>query len=174
MRSSFRKQISNLLSKSHTPCVRVQESTVQGAGNGVFVTKQLNEKVKNHRDGNDDAEDIVFCLYPGCYSSGLPKHISMTGGQDCDSFSLVTMMASDPKSASPSGIPLEDNAYILNLQDDTNCSGYIDGKSKCENKVILVERSFTGSKSGQESDHDKINKTMKIDEKGDDRIGVVG
>lgn len=202
MRSSFRKQILNLLSKSHTPCVRVQESTVQGAGNGVFVTKQLNEKIKNHkkkhRHGNDDddADDIVLCLYPGCYSPGLPKHMTMAGGQDCDSFSLVTMMASDPKSASPSGIPLEDNAYILNLRDDINCSGYIDGmynvgdeanknpsacghlinhasdgKANVKIKSFLWKDIFTGSKSGQESDHDKINKTKKIDKKGDDRIG---
>lgn len=110
---SFRKQVCHLLQKTHTPRVAVRRSQVPGAGKGVFYV--------GHRD-EDSNLPKVLCLYPGIYTPPLPLVSTGIMGSQEDNNELMDAYLA--KHMPPSQVPLEENAYILNLE---TVGGYLDG-----------------------------------------------
>ena len=95
-------QIRNLLKRNHEPIVEVCNSSISGAGNGVFSRQCINDTPR------------VMCLYPGIYTPGMPLHATKY---------LANQV---PPSFHRGGPGMHENAYIMNLQ---SCGGYIDGWS---------------------------------------------
>ena len=93
--------------QSHPPLVTVGPSRLTGAGKGVFVASDYLPS------------GTVLCLYRGVYTPPLPPHASfdVDATQESASCYLGNRVA-------PNGQTIEENAYILNLQD---VGGYIDG-----------------------------------------------
>lgn len=126
-------QIWYLLQRSHIPRVRVRPSTIPGAGYGVFYNhpfeyeekeKMISTTIRDMEKRNSSSK--VLCLYPGIYTPGLPlsmmlRHCSTSDDNNNDLSNYYFANQSPP-----SGGPIHENAYILNLQD---CGGYIDGQS---------------------------------------------
>ena len=104
--SILRKQILSLLKKSHEALVKVSESSIPGAGKGVFSKNAVlrNEVPK------------VACLYPGVYTPGIPIHAAVNALDSSPNQYLANGVP-------PSGVLFDENAYIMNLQ---VCGGYID------------------------------------------------
>jgi hypothetical protein len=103
--ASFYREIGQLIRKNHIPKTKLARSNIaKDAGDGVFVTM-------------DVPISTPLCLYPGIYTPGLPLHVS----RDVDD---VVYLANEL--LPPSGISIEDNAYILNV---TEIGGYIDGQA---------------------------------------------
>lgn len=109
---SIAKEIQILLRKSHKPRVRVERSTIPGAGAGVYAQQPL-------------LTGQVACVYPGVYTPPLPNSPVVDG--------VEYVYLADQRT--PSGLLVEENAYILNLQ-DVRGGGYLDGRA-C--KVVLEE-----------------------------------
>lgn len=142
------QQIRHLLQKSHTPKVRVSQSTIHPeAGKGVVSTSTVSP--------SHDVP-VALCLYPGVYTPGLPSHVRMAADASADPVYLAGVRPpsfysghsvgggkagsnvesknngeSDDKyedknwgQSVEGGLEMEDNAYVMNLQD---CGGYIDG-----------------------------------------------
>eukprot|EP00980_Cylindrotheca_fusiformis_P027836 scaffold22560_cov135-Cylindrotheca_fusiformis.AAC.47 len=97
------KQIRRMVEKNHSPTVEVRKSCV--SGRGVFALAPV----------YDEMLPMVACLYPGIYTPGMPFVDSVDSGNEY----LADLIP-------PSGVPLERNEYIMNLQ---IMGGYIDGAS---------------------------------------------
>jgi hypothetical protein len=112
LQAYFYREIRKLLRKDHIPKIAVASSKIaKDAGDGVFVARAV-------------PVSTPLCLYPGIYTPGLPLHVT----RDVDD---VVYLANEL--LPPSGIPYDDNAYILNV---TEIGGYIDGLA-LENKFTL-------------------------------------
>ena len=121
------QQVHDLLLKSHAPRVVVQPSQIAGAGNGVFYVNTDNNNdggSTSYNEQHEQQEDqpTVLCLYPGIYTPGLPSHIDVES-----SIYLATNNEERTGAVTPSGVPFQDNAYILNVPVPYN--GYIDGNN---------------------------------------------
>ena len=106
---SFQEQIRSLLRRAHRPLVKVGPSVVC-PGLGVFASESIEV----------GEIETVLCLYPGIYSPGLPLHLCDVATEDTsvESHYLGNTMT-------PAGVSPQDNAYILNLQQEGG--GYLDG-----------------------------------------------
>lgn len=93
--------VSFLLQSQTKSLVRIGKSRIHGAGNGIFSTRTIEK-------------NTATCLYPGIYTPGFPIHVSPTDD--------AIYMGNE---VTPSGIPPEKNAYILNIR--LPHGGYIDG-----------------------------------------------
>jgi len=99
----IKKEIHQLLCKPRQQLVEVRQSRLKGAGHGVFAASTV-------------LEGSFLCLYPGIYTPPLPSHVMMI---DDGSKYMANITA-------PSGGAIEENAYILNLQE---VGGYLDGRA---------------------------------------------
>jgi hypothetical protein len=104
-------QIQQLLKRSSPPLVEVRKSPIPGAGSGVFVRDDSNTVIDRNQ---------VICLYPGVYSAGLPLSVLVGSSITADNNLLDYLGQLQP----PSGVDVQENAYILNLQ---SVGGYLDG-----------------------------------------------
>jgi hypothetical protein len=114
---SISQQIRYLLRKSHVPRVKVQASAIPGAGTGVYYAEQQQQQQQSESLFGGFCPRIV-CLYPGIYTPGMPIMSSSTCSDDGIPNEYLA------NGIPPSGIPFQQNAYVMNLQD---CGGYIDG-----------------------------------------------
>lgn len=96
----FYEEIPYLLRRDHRPRVKVLQSSITGAGEGVFSQQKV-------------AAGTPLCLYPGTYTPGPPS--TAIAGDD-----IIYLGNELP----PSAVPPEENAYIMNLRE---VGGYIDG-----------------------------------------------
>lgn len=111
----FYQEILNLLQKNRRPRVRVTNSPISGAGEGVFAAVNTDTAAV----AMDQQQHLLpLCLYPGVYTPGLPPFAIGSGGDD----STTVYLAND--FPPPSGVPNDENAYILNL---SPLGGYADG-----------------------------------------------
>ena len=92
-------QIVKLLEKDHIRSVHVGTSQLEGAGQGVFASSKIHY-------------GTILCFYAGIYTPSLPLHSSV------EDIFLANI-------TSPSGSLMDENAYILNLQQPFG--GFIDG-----------------------------------------------
>lgn len=102
----FGQQVIQLLKRCHEPLVEVRESSIPNAGLGVFLRD-------NVRGSGMIKTDQVLCLYPGIYTPPMPNQVKF----DDQSVYLANQLND-----------LESNGYILNLNDNPNIGGYIDGE----------------------------------------------
>jgi hypothetical protein len=107
------QRILQLLSRS-VPLLltTVSSSKIKGAGLGVFARQTIEP-------------EQAICLYPGVYSAGLPAVTT------CDE-SVVYL----GHLKTPSGVPTDENAYILCLQ---SVGGYLDGMALIQDGIKLDE-----------------------------------
>eukprot|EP00934_Nitzschia_sp_Nitz4_P007062 Nitzschia sp. Nitz4//scaffold134_size62860//6967//7728//NITZ4_006320-RA/size62860-processed-gene-0.42-mRNA-1//-1//CDS//3329535472//7052//frame0 len=105
--SNLLHQIRSILTK---PKVCVQQSTLPSGGRGVFCSPDT--PLPAH---------TVVALYPGVYTPPMPA--SAISIHDQDHIDVSTLYLASIQS--PSGIPSEENAYLLNLA--TTNGGYLDG-----------------------------------------------
>lgn len=119
---SFYHEILSLIEKQHIPRVRIGTSTIRGADQGVFAKQNI-------------PVSVPFCLYPGVYTPGLP---SFAIADD----SIIYL--ANEETLPPSGIPFDENAYILNMP---QVGGYLDGLALSgENTAISQQRSNSNSR----------------------------
>ena len=112
--SKLAEAIARLLSKNHDPLVEVRTSSVAdvAAGRGVFATTRLEQ-------------DVAVALYPGVYTPPLPRHLSAIPSSSSSSSLDDTTAVYLGNRTSPSGLAVEENAYLLSLQ--AAGGGYLDG-----------------------------------------------
>lgn len=104
--------IRNLLTKAHIPLVKSGPSLI--AGRGVFALTNIEP---NH----------VVALYPGIYTPPHPQlfmNMSISDDYYHADEELLLLTTSNTNLVSPSGMHVEQNAYILNL---SMIGGYLDG-----------------------------------------------
>ena len=90
-------QIRRLLSKQHTPLVDVRSSSV--AGRGVFARFPL-------------PIDTAVALYPGVFTPSHPQYLAAIPEESI--FSVTDLYLAN--TISPSGIKMEDNAYVCRFK----------------------------------------------------------
>ena len=104
--STIFRKIRNLLVKGHSPFIESGPSTI--AGRGIFALTTI-------------PKHEVVALYPGIYTPPLPHFLEMPVGDS--NFPVADLYLANK--ISPSGIHVEENAYILNLQH--HVGGFLDG-----------------------------------------------
>jgi hypothetical protein len=118
--------IRSLLSVVHTPRVEIKLSSI-ATGYGVFARTPL-------------MAGQVVCLYPGVYTPPpyYATHFGrygwrMVGEEDASILPEESYLANR---ISPSGLPVEENAYILNLQ---TVGGYLDGNCRKVSTASFID-----------------------------------
>ena len=99
-----------MLKRSHEPLVEVKQSSIGNAGLGVFLRSGVSKP-------NRIEKNQVLCLYPGVYTPPIPNHVKF----DEHLIYLANQWYDH-----------EENGYILNLNDNPNIGGYIDGLENTE------------------------------------------